>query len=225
MAKQRGIIKLEGTLDDITFLKTSDGYMAKVKSQVSAERISSDPNYVRTRENNAEFTRAAKAGRLLRAALRTGIMNTSDSRVVSRLTQQMMTVIHADTTSLRGERNVVDGQIELLEGFEFNDKGQLGTSLTAPYIAAIDRLAGECTVNIASFVPANAIAAPEGSTHFRILALAAAVEFVNDSFTVFSKETDSLPLGNSATEAINLVNAFGQNNNLPVFLALGIEFM
>jgi hypothetical protein len=44
MAKQRGVIKLEGTLDDITFLKTSDGYMAKVKSAVSAERISTDPN-------------------------------------------------------------------------------------------------------------------------------------------------------------------------------------
>jgi hypothetical protein len=118
MAKQRGVVKLEGTLDDITFLKTSDGYMAKVKSAVSASRINSDPNYVRTRENNAEFGRAAKAGRLLRAALRTEIRNTSDSRTVSRLTREMMTVLHADTTSPRGERNVVNGKIELLEGFE-----------------------------------------------------------------------------------------------------------
>jgi hypothetical protein len=123
MAKQRGVVKLEGTLDDITFLKTSDGYMAKVKSAVSVSRINSDPNYVRTRENNAEFARAGKAGKLLRAALRTEISKTSDSRMVSRLVREIMTVMHADTSSIRGQRNVVDGEIALLKGFEFNEKG------------------------------------------------------------------------------------------------------
>jgi hypothetical protein len=225
MAKQRGVVKLEGTLDDITFLKTSDGYMAKVKSQVSASRINSDPNYVRTRENNAEFARAASAGKLLRAALRTEISKTSDSRMVSRLTREMMTVLHADITSPRGERNVVDGQIELLEGFEFNNNGQLGTSLYAPFTAAINRLNGECSVNLDPFIPANVVAAPEGSTHFRLFALAAEVDFVNQVFTVLSKESASLPLSNTATEAINLVNSIGSNSALPVFLALGIEFL
>lgn len=49
MAKQKSIIKLEGTIGGITFLKTSDGYLAKEKSEVSKSRISSDPAFARTR--------------------------------------------------------------------------------------------------------------------------------------------------------------------------------
>ncbi len=47
MARQKGIIKFEGTLDEITFYKTQDGYLAKTKSGVSAERIATDPAFAR----------------------------------------------------------------------------------------------------------------------------------------------------------------------------------
>jgi len=45
MARQKGIIKIEGTLDDFTFYKTKDGYLVKTKSGVSGERIASDPAF------------------------------------------------------------------------------------------------------------------------------------------------------------------------------------
>ncbi|HEY1022135.1 MAG TPA: hypothetical protein VGE06_07465 [Flavisolibacter sp.] len=136
MAKQKGIIKLEGTLGDITFLKTADGYIAKEKSGVPAERIASDPAFQRTRENGAEFGRAGKGGKLLRNALRGVLQRASDGRVVSRLTKEMMRVIKADSTSQRGQRNVVDGEAELLTGFDFNLNAKLGATLHAPYTAA-----------------------------------------------------------------------------------------
>lgn len=66
MAKQRGIIKREGTISDITFRKTKDGYLAKEKSLIAARKINSDPAFIRTRENMAEFGRAGRAGKLLR---------------------------------------------------------------------------------------------------------------------------------------------------------------
>ena len=47
-------------------------------------------------------------------------MNSADSRMVSRLTQRMVKVIQADQVSERGLRNVIDGEAELLFGFEFN---------------------------------------------------------------------------------------------------------
>jgi hypothetical protein len=224
MARQRGVIKLEGTLDDITFLKTSDGYMAKVKSSVSADRIATDPDYARTRENNAEFGRAGKAGQLLRSALRTEVKKVSDSRMISRLTQQMMAVLHADTTSARGERNVVDGDLQLVEGFEFNEKGTLGTSLATPYTTTIDRPSGDCKVDIPAFVPANVLSAPSGSTHFRIFTAAAEVDFENGTFTVDSKESEVLPIDYTATQAINLVSTVSQAGTLPVFVVLGVEY-
>ncbi|HYK56953.1 MAG TPA: hypothetical protein VEV15_10835, partial [Flavisolibacter sp.] len=83
MAKQRGIIKLEGTIGDITFQKTQDGYLAKEKTSIPASRIATDPAFQRTRENNAEFGRAGKAGKALRNALRGALQKTADGRMVS----------------------------------------------------------------------------------------------------------------------------------------------
>jgi hypothetical protein len=89
MAKQKGIIKLKGTIGDITFYKSKDGYIAREKGGVDAKRIANDPAFQRTRENGSEFGRAGKAGKTLRMALRTLLLNSSDSRMVSRLTQLM----------------------------------------------------------------------------------------------------------------------------------------
>lgn len=125
MAQQKGIIKLRGTIGDITFYKTKDGHMAREKGGVDAKRIASNPAFQRTRENGSEFGRAGKAGKTLRASIRTLLLNSSDSRMVSRLTQSMIKVIQADMTSVRGLRNVIDGEAELLVGFELNNYKQL----------------------------------------------------------------------------------------------------
>lgn len=225
MAKQKGIIKLEGTIGDITFLKSKDGYLAKGKSGIKAERIATDPAFARTRENNAEFGRAGKAGKLLRNAFRSQLQKASDSRMVSRLTQEMIRVIHADVTSNRGLRNVIDGEAELLEGFDFNINGKLGTTLYAPFTPTINRVTGEASVNLPSFVPADMVAAPSGSTHFRIFTAAAEVDFQQEVFTVQVQESAVISWDVTATPVIQLQNALPPNSTHPLFLALGIEFM
>ena len=161
MARQKGIIKLKGTIGDITFYKTQDGHLAREKGGIDASRIKSDPAFQRTRENGSEFGRAGKAGKLLRTALRPLLINAADGRMVSRLTQAMVKVIQADLVSERGLRNVIDGEAELLFGFEFNIRGKLGTSLYTPFVGAIDRVTGDITVDLASFVSASkSISAP-----------------------------------------------------------------
>ena len=137
MARQKGIIKLKGTIGDITFYKTKDGHLAREKGGIDASRIASDPAFQRTRENGAEFGRAGKAGKVLRTAMRTLLINSADSRMVSRLTQSMIKVIQADVVSERGLRNVIDGEEELLAGFEFNIRGKLGTALFAPFVGRL----------------------------------------------------------------------------------------
>ena len=224
MARQKGIIKLKGTIGDITFYKTQDGHLAREKGGIDASRIASDPAFQRTRENGSEFGRAGKAGKMLRTALRPLLLNSADGRMVSRLTQAMVKVIQADTVSERGLRNVIDGEAELLLGFEFNIRGKLGTSLYAPFVAAIDRAAGEITVDIASFVPLNMIAAPSGTTHFKIISGGAEVDFEAETFVVATSETAILPWDGTATAPINQVNAVTANSTKPLFLALGVEF-
>lgn len=225
MAKQRGIIKLEGTIGDITFLKSKDGYIAKEKSSVPADRIASDPAFQRTRENGAEFGRAGKSGKLLRNALRGVLQKASDSRMVSRLTKEMMRVIKADTTSQRGQRNVIDGEAELLSGFDFNVDAKLGTTLYAPYTATINRVTGECTIAFPAFVPINMIAAPGGTTHFKLFAAAAAIDFQGEAFSAVQQESALLPWDVTPTAILNLVNALPAGSPHPLFLALGIEFL
>ena len=224
MARQKGIIKLKGTIGDITFYKTQDGHLAREKGGIDASRIASDPAFQRTRENGSEFGRAGKAGKLLRTAFRPLLLNSADGRMVSRLTQRMVKVIQADLVSDRGLRNVIDGEAELLFGFEFNIRGKLGTSLFAPYVATIDRAAGEIKVDLASFIPANMIAAPSGTTHFKMVMGAAEVDFANETSVFESAATAVLPYDNADTAAIDLSASVTANSALPVIQVLGIEF-
>lgn len=169
MARQNGIIPLKGTIDNITFYKTKDGNLAREKGGVDANRIATDPAFIRTRENGAEFGRACKAGKVLRTAFRAMLLNVRDGRMTPRLVREMVKVIKVDVTNLRGQRNIIDGEAELLNGFEFNGDARLGDSLYAPFTATIDRAAGTLTVNIPAFIPANMLAAPDGATHFKIV--------------------------------------------------------
>lgn len=110
---------------------------------MDANRIANDPAFQRTRENGSEFGRAGKGGKLLRTAMRVLMQNASDKRVTSRLTKEMVAVVKADTTNGRGARTVQNGNIELLESFEFNINGKLATLLFAPYTSTVDRTAGD----------------------------------------------------------------------------------
>ena len=225
MARQKGIIKLKGTIGDITFYKTQDGHLAREKGGIDASRIASDPAFQRTRENGSEFGRAGQAGKLLRTALRPLLLSSADGRMVSRLTQRMVQVIQADTTSERGLRNVIDGESELLFGFEFNIRGKLGTSLFAPYEATIDRALGELKVTIAPFIPSNMIAAPSGTTHFKIISGGAEVDFEEATFTISQSESAVLPWNSTLTTLITHTNAVTSNSTKPLFVALGISFL
>ena len=224
MARQKGIIKLKGTIGDITFYKTKDGHLAREKGGIEASRIKNDPAFQRTRENGSEFGRAGTAGKILRTSLRSLLINSADGRMVSRLTQAMVKVIQADMISVRGLRNVIDGEAELLTGFEFNIRGKLGTSLFAPFVAVIDRASGTISVDLDSFIPANMIAAPSGTTHYKIISAGAEIDFEAETFVEAHSETAILPWDAAATVPISQVNAVTPGSTKPLFLALGVEF-
>jgi hypothetical protein len=225
MAKQSGILPIEGTLGNITFFKSADGFMVRQKGGVSGSKIANDPNFQRTRENNAEFGRAGKAGRLLRIAFRTTIQQAKDRRMISRLTTAMLRVIQLDATNPRGQRNVIDGEAELLLGFDFNLNGKMSQTFFAPYTATIDRVTGAATVSIPSFVPANMMGSPTGSTHFKLHVAAAAMAFEQGSYTAGNDASGYLPIDSTATAAINLNVALPPASTHPLFLVLCVEFL
>ena len=224
MAKQTGIIKLKGTIGGISFYKTSDGHLAREKGGVDGNRIANDPAFQRTRENGSEFGRAGKGGKLLRNAIRILLQNAKDKRVVSRLTKTLVAITKTDTTNERGLRTLQDGDLGLLNSFEFNLGGKLGTTLFAPFTNAFDRVSGDATVNLDAFSPTVRVAAPTGTTHFKVVMGASELDFENETSTFENDETAILPYTAADTAAIALTASLTANSTLPVVQVLGIEF-
>ena len=224
MARQKGIIKLLGTVGDITFYKAKEGFLAREKGGVDKSRIMNDPNFQRTRENGAEFGRAGASGKMLRTSFRAVLLNSADSRMVGRLTKEMVKVVKADSVNERGSRNVLDGDLAILRGFDFNINGKLSTTLYAPYTSSLDRVSGDVSITIPPFIPMNMISAPSGTTHFKIEAASATVNFEDGTFNVSNADTGILPYNSVQTSAIALETELPANSADPIFLVLGIEF-
>lgn len=225
MAKQKSIFTLVGTLGNATFLKTKDGYLVKEKSSIAASKIASDPAYARTRENMAEFGRAGKASKVLRIVLRSIIQGSTDGRMISRLTKQMLDVIKMDATNTRGQRNVIDGEATLLEGFEFNITGTLSNTLLAPYTPIINRVTGEVSVEVAPFIPAKMLSVPGGATHFKIKTAAALVDFENATGQSAEAESAWLPINNLPTTLLSLETPVTAASTHPLFVLVCVEFV
>lgn len=224
MGKQSAIIPFEGTLGNITFYKTADGYRVKRKSSISGKRIAKDPAFQRTRENGAEFGQAGTSGKTLRLSFAELLKNVSDAKMVSRLTATMMRVLKGDTVNRRGLRKVSAGDIDQLAGFDFNINGKLSTTLAVDYGASIDRVAGQLIINVPVFVPDRLMTIPEGGTHFCITGVGAAVDFDAKTHEAEIQRSAVLPWNDQATAALVLTHSVTANSPLPLFLAMGVEF-
>ncbi|MBT1689163.1 hypothetical protein [Dawidia soli] len=225
MARQDSIIKFKGQMGGISFYKSAqDGHLARQKGGVDAKRIQTDPAFARTRENGSEFGRAGSNGKLLRTAFRSQLLNTGDSRMANRLSALLNAVLKTDQVSLRGQRNVANGDLNLLRGFDFNDEGKLTHTFFAPYAADVDRVTGTVTIDVPAFVPTDMIAYPDGATHFRLVAAAAEVDFAENAYNVQALETDELVLGALPAAPVNLALTMSPGNTDPLFVVLGIEF-
>ena len=224
MAQQKGIIKIKGTIGGMTFYKSGDGYLVKEKSEVPKDKIMNDPAFVRTREHISEFSRATKAGKMLRVAVRNLSMQAKDRFLVSRLATKMLRVVQADATSIRGQRNVLDGETEMLTGFDFNANSKLSTLFFPQYTTNIDRATGAATINIESYIPQNQIIAPSEATHFQITSAATDINFEGQEHTTTEFRSEVLPLNSLEAPALAIAHALPPASTNPLFLLLGVEF-
>ena len=212
MARQGGLLKVVGKLDDLSFYKSADGFLVRTKGGVSGDRIANDPTFQRTRENGAEFGMSASAGKLLRTALRNLMMTASDNRVVSRLTRLMTDVKNLDAANDRGERHVHEGfdlpeGKAVLKGFNFNKRAILSGILFKSY--ALDTVTG-------ALVPKMDMVSAPGATHVTIRAGWSKIDFQLGDFETLISNDVNLPIGTTPVD-INLVHA------APPALATGIQ--
>lgn len=167
MARNSSLFKIEGTLDNVTFYKSADGYFVRTKGGVSKNRIMNDPAFVRTRENGSEFGRSASSGKLLRDAVSSFVFKAKDSKLSSRLMKVMSDIKNQDLVSTRGERNVAEGLSTAtgkayLKGFDFNNRATMRSVFFSPF--TVDGATG--VITITDLKPTEQIRFPEGATHF-----------------------------------------------------------
>ncbi len=224
MARQKGILRIKGTIGGMTFYRSQDGDLVREKGGVSGERIANDPAFVRTRENGKEFGAAGVAGKLLRDSLRPLMLNAADGRVTSRITQVMTDVLKLDTTSVRGSRTPAIGLAgvpgkALLRGFNFNLKAILGGVLFKPF--AVNTTTGVITIPV--LTPINDIAFPAGATHMTITGGYGNINFATGVTALNLTNAVNLAI-NAVTGAVTLTpTAVPPGTGIKVYM-LKIEF-
>jgi hypothetical protein len=224
MARQTGLLKIKGTLDNVTFYQSKDGHMAKMKTSLDGDRIKNDPTFARTRENGSEFGSIATSGKLFRDSLRNITSNAADKKLITRVTQLMSKIKNLDLTSIRGARNVGVGignttAKALLKGFEFNSNALLASMLYKPYTL----VPATGVITIAGLVPATDVVFPAGATHMSLTGGYANLNFATG--VVDFKMTNVLNLAvNAPSTAVTLTpTAVPAGTGTKIYL-LKIEF-
>ena len=224
MARQSGIIKIEGTIDGLNFYRSRGKHLVRESNPVSPERIATEPAFARTRENYAEFSTASRAGKLLRRALKQQMLNARDGRVANRLMGLMLKIAKTDPVSERGKRNTANGDLDLLRNFDFNNQTTLERSFKPPVEVNINRETGLASVTTAAFIPEQHLNYPAGATHYQLLFAGVELDFINGKSVTAAAETELLEINNNQMEPVTLQCQLTPNNESPQILALGIVF-
>ena len=193
MAKLTGIIKLEGTIENLIFYKMNGENYVRSKGGVSKERIYTDPNFARTRENNSEFTESSHAGMVLRNAIGFLVCKAKGSYLSSRMLQMMSKIKDLDGLSARGMRKVsigiaaAEGKLHL-KGFDFNNFASLKNVLFAPFTLA----SATGIVAITEFIPKEQLQFPQGATHVSFQNAVLQLDFETKKFEVACSDVFNL---------------------------------
>lgn len=199
MAKQDSILKIKGSLDGLTFYKSKDGYLVRKKGGVSRERIMTDMNFERTRENIAEFGLTAQSARLLRSSIGVLLHKAKDHRMSSRLFGVLSKVSKFDNVSARGHRSVREGLLTphgkaLLKSFDFNRNAKFQSVFHAPY--ALDTTTG--VVTIPDFVGLDHLSIPQGATHVSLSTAFVSLDFNSETYDTQYSPVENIALNMSA---------------------------
>ena len=234
MARAKSFIKLSGSLGETTFKKVGKKNYAIEKVSISDGRMKSNSSFKSLRKNGRQMGNASKTSKAIRFALNSFVHHCKDSKMVGRLNAEVMKVLKRDTAP--GPGAYVHGKIaraenmELLLGFDFNDKVRLRATFNVPFTIEVNRETGEVKIHIASFIPDSAIKSPRLATQFAIMAQVAgidfdpAVDFKSKYKSVDMKSSAVIALDNTPTAPVSITFKIKTGHVNTIFVALGVDF-
>ncbi|WP_445749449.1 hypothetical protein [Polaribacter sp.] len=225
MAKLKSLLKIEGTLDGMTFYKKDGKYWVKTKGGIESGRLKNDPAFARTRENNEEFKEVAKANKFFRTAWATQRADVKDNSVTYRLTSTLFKAIKQDLISARGARKIgialeTAEAKALLQGFNFNTRAALETVLDADIL--VDDTTKE--VSIVELTPSLMLGKFQGATHCNISAFHANLNFTEAQKQIVKSNVVELATNDPMTD-LSLVFSAPATGTGTEMIALKIVFL
>lgn len=226
MAIQKGPIKLEGNVGDLTFYKQNNLYQVKQRTGHSAERMAKDPKFARSRENSNEFGHASHMAKCIRNATRMALGELHDlfhdATLVNRLTKRVNGIVKADTQNQRGARSMQPENLSLLTGFSLNDQAALKDVFFIPLDPTYDRSQGMLSISIADFDPKAAMDLSAATNFVQFHALAMILDTETEDISTEIAQSTMLP-SYKRIEGLSLSLQLPLQE-LPVLLFFGVSF-
>ena len=224
MAKQSSHLTLQGSIGEVTYVKTPDGYYIRRKNKISKERFATDPAFEQQREHNAEFTRAVNAAKLIRDAILDYVQQAKDRTTSRRLSTVMLQVVKSDAVNESGKRKVIAANTELLKGFNFNANAVIDSVLKLNPATLINRATGQLQIATQAFVPTTNMSTPEGATHFRLIAAGVEADFDSGKAVQDFVQSALLPIDSQLTAPVSLTMTLPAASPNALFLVFGVQF-
>jgi hypothetical protein len=167
MGTQHGIIKLSGSIDNLTFYRAYGRDLVRKKGGPDRQQIMSNPSFQRTRENIAEFGGCSKIAKAMRTALMQ-VKKLTDGQFGNRLTK-VFKLVSLEGEGERGQRMIsLSMHRKMFVNFEGNIARKLSDVLPGKITANHNDQRNKATI----VFPAGQykpVKAPEGATHFRLV--------------------------------------------------------
>jgi hypothetical protein len=136
----------------------------------------------------------------------------------------MAKIVKLDSTNPRGQRGILDDETKLMEGFNFNKSATLESTLFVPYSLTTDKTLGKVKVDFPKFNPLELVAAPKGTTHYRLVLAAAGIDFEKGLYDIGSRYSGYMSFDSSPVPPLSLDFVLTGAQNNPWFVCIGIEF-
>ena len=194
MAKQKGLIKIKGTIGNLSFYTTRHGDVVRTKWGPDKETRKNNPAFAAADRNSTEFGGCSASGKVFRQTVAELIGGISDIDLNTRVNSLMIAVKNLDKKSEHGKRNVGTAllnpqAIHLFEGFNFNKDAPLDSILKAPYV--VDKGTGRITIS--RIAEKGAVKFPKGASHVCFSGGWARIDFIMKKAELKTSEVKLLP--------------------------------
>lgn len=121
MARQKGLIRPDGTIDDLTFYKLNGEYIMRKKSGFPSGKKRKNKKYKKTVENQSDFGKASHTATAIRRLLYKYINASADKSHYYRFNTPIVRILRQDMDmENRGKRQFTGRDYTPLAGFHFN---------------------------------------------------------------------------------------------------------